>query len=52
MPIILRFGLLMESVLSCIFLSQVLSYVTNSSWVFPLITISPSSSSVCSVLLE
>jgi hypothetical protein len=47
---------LMESVSSCIFFSQVLSCLTNSSLVFPLITISsPSSeilSSVCSILLD
>jgi hypothetical protein len=41
---ILRFGLLMESVSSCIFLSQVLSCLTNYSSVFPLIFISSSSS--------
>jgi hypothetical protein len=47
---------LMESVSSCIFLSQVLSCLTNSSSVFPLITISSSSSAIlssfCSILLE
>jgi hypothetical protein len=37
MPMILRFGLLMESVSSCIFLFQVLSCLTNSSSLFPLI---------------
>jgi hypothetical protein len=45
---------LMESVSSCIFFSQVLSCLTNNSSVFPLITISCSSSeilsSVCSIL--
>jgi hypothetical protein len=35
MVINLRFGLLMESVSSCIFFSQVLSCLTNSSLVFP-----------------
>jgi hypothetical protein len=34
LPMILRFGLLMESVSSCIFLSQVLSCLTNSSLLF------------------
>jgi hypothetical protein len=48
MPMILRFGLLMESVSSCIFLSQVLSCLTNSSSVFPLISISSSSSEILS----
>jgi hypothetical protein len=56
MPMILRFGFLMELVSSCIFLSQVLSCLTNSSSTFPLITMSSSSyeilSSVCSILLE
>uniref|UniRef100_A0A8C0XJL7 GPI ethanolamine phosphate transferase 1 n=1 Tax=Castor canadensis TaxID=51338 RepID=A0A8C0XJL7_CASCN len=46
----------MESVSSCIFFSQVLSCLINSSSVFPLITISSSSSeilsSVCSILLD
>jgi hypothetical protein len=55
MPMILRFGLLMESVSSCIFLSQVLNCLANSCSVFPLIAISSSSSeilsSVCSILL-
>jgi hypothetical protein len=37
MPMILMFGLLVESVSSCIFFSQVLSCLTNSSLVFPLI---------------
>jgi hypothetical protein len=44
---------LMESVSSCIFFSQVLSCLTNSSLVFPLITISSLNSeilsSVCSI---
>jgi hypothetical protein len=31
MPMILKFGLLMESVSSCVFFSQVLSCLTNSS---------------------
>jgi hypothetical protein len=31
MPMILRFGLLVELVSSCIFLSQILSCLTNSS---------------------
>jgi hypothetical protein len=35
MPMSLRFGLLMESVNSCIFLLQILSCLTNSSSVFP-----------------
>jgi hypothetical protein len=35
MPMILRFGLLMELVSSCIFFSQDLSCLTNSSSVFP-----------------
>uniref|UniRef100_A0A8C0ZY54 Phosphatidylethanolamine-binding protein 4 n=1 Tax=Castor canadensis TaxID=51338 RepID=A0A8C0ZY54_CASCN len=43
---ILKFGLLMELVSSCIFFSQVLSCLTNSSSVFPLITISSSSSEI------
>jgi hypothetical protein len=47
---------LLESVSSCIFLSQVLSCLGNSSSVFPLISISSSSSeilsSACSSLLE
>jgi hypothetical protein len=47
---------LMELVSSCIFLSQVLSCLTNSSSLFLLITISSSSyeslSSACSSLLE
>jgi hypothetical protein len=34
MPMVLRFGLLMESVSSCVFFSQVLSYLTSSSSVF------------------
>jgi hypothetical protein len=40
MPIILRFGPLMDSLSSCIFLSQILSCVTNSSLVFTLISLS------------
>jgi hypothetical protein len=56
MPMILRFGLLMESVSSCIFLLKVLSCLTNSSSVFPLISILSSSSeslsSAYSSLLE
>jgi hypothetical protein len=56
MPMILRFGLLMELVSSCIFLSQVLSCLTNSSSIFHLISISCSSSeilsSTCSNLLD
>jgi hypothetical protein len=39
MPMVLRFGLLMESVSSCMFLSKVFSCLTNSSSVFPLILI-------------
>jgi hypothetical protein len=39
-------GLLMELVSSCILLSQVLSCLTNSSSVFPLICISSSSSEI------
>jgi hypothetical protein len=34
MPMILKFGLLMESVSSCIFFSQVLGCLINSSSVF------------------
>jgi hypothetical protein len=53
---ILRFGLLMEWVSSCIFLSQVLSCLINHSSVFHLIYILSSSSkilsSACSNLLE
>jgi hypothetical protein len=53
---ILRFGLLMELVSSYIFLSQVLSCMSNTSSVFPLISISFSSSeilcSACSSLLS
>jgi hypothetical protein len=56
MPMILRFGLSMESLGSCIFLSQLLSYLTKSSSVFSLISISSLSSeilsSTCSSLLE
>jgi hypothetical protein len=56
MPIILRFGHLMELVNSCIFLSQGLSCLTNSSLVFPLIPFLSSSSeilsSACSILLD
>jgi hypothetical protein len=33
-PMLLRFGLLMESASSCIFFSQVLSCLTNSSQFF------------------
>jgi hypothetical protein len=47
MPMILRFCLLMELVSSCIFLSQVLSYLTNSFSYFPLISILPPSSEIC-----
>jgi hypothetical protein len=47
---------LMESVSSCVLFSQVLSCLTNSPSVFPLIAISSSSSeilsSVCSSLLQ
>jgi hypothetical protein len=56
MPMILRFGLLMELVSSCIFLLQVLCCLSNSSSVFPLNYILSSSSeslsSICSSLLE
>jgi hypothetical protein len=48
MPMILMFGLLMESVSYCIFFSQVLSCLTNSSSVFLLISISSSSSEILS----
>jgi Mn2+/Fe2+ NRAMP family transporter len=55
-PMILRFGLLMESASSCLFLSQVLSCLTHSSSVFPLIFILSSNSEIlsytCSSLLE
>jgi hypothetical protein len=55
MPMILKFGLLMELWSSCILYSQVLSCLINSSSVFPLITIASLSSeilsSVCSILL-
>jgi hypothetical protein len=53
MPMILRFGLLMELLSSCIFLSQLLSCLTK---VFSLISIlswsSEILSSTCSHLLE
>jgi hypothetical protein len=39
MSMILRFGLLIESLSSCIFLSQILSCLTNISSVFSLISI-------------
>jgi hypothetical protein len=56
MPMILRFGLLMELVSSCIFLSQVMSHLNNSSSVLSLISfLSLSSeilSSIYSSLLE
>jgi hypothetical protein len=51
MPIILRFHLLMESVSSWIFLSQVFSCLSNSCSDFPLITISFSSSEILSSVL-
>jgi hypothetical protein len=55
-PMILRFSLLMESVSSCILLSQLLSYLTKISCVFSLISIlslsSETLSSTCSSLLE
>jgi hypothetical protein len=55
MPMILKFGLLIHSVNSYIFLSQVLSCLTNSSSVFPLISILSSNYeiliSACSSLL-
>jgi hypothetical protein len=51
---ILRFGLLMELVSCCIFLSQLLSCLTYISPVFPLISILSSEilSSICSSLLK
>jgi hypothetical protein len=56
MPMIIKFGLLLELVNSCIFLSQELSCLINSSSVFPLTTISSSSSEIpsspCSNLWE
>jgi hypothetical protein len=49
LPMILRFGLLMKSVISCICLLQVLSCLINSSSVFPLISsLSLSSEILCS----
>jgi hypothetical protein len=42
---------LMELVSSCIFLSRVLSCLTNSSSVFPLISISSSSSKILCLLV-
>jgi hypothetical protein len=55
MPMIHRFGFLMESLSSCIFLSHLLSILSNSSSVFSLISILSSSpeilSSTCSSLL-
>jgi hypothetical protein len=48
MPMILRFGLLLESVNSCIFLAQVLSCLNNSYSVFPLVSILSSSSEILS----
>jgi hypothetical protein len=48
---ILSFGLFMDSVSSCIFFSQVLSCLTNSSSVFPLITFSSSSSEILFLLI-
>jgi hypothetical protein len=47
-PMILRFGLLMKLVSSYIFLLQDLSCLTNSSSVFPLISILSSSSEILS----
>jgi hypothetical protein len=56
MPVVLKFSLLMDLVNFCIFISQVLSCLTNNSSVFHLIFISSSSSeillSACSSLLE
>jgi hypothetical protein len=56
MPMILRFGLLMELVSFCIFLSQILNCLTNSYLGFPLISILYSSSEIlsfaCSSLLD
>jgi hypothetical protein len=55
-PMILRFGLLMDLLSSCIFLSQLLNCLSKISFVFSLVLIlslnSEVQSSTCSTLLE